>query len=51
MKATFKTKTLDFTRVTRINWLAKNELKGPRGSPSCQYHFELLLHAKNAKRN
>ena len=28
--ATFKTKTLHILRVKRLNWLAKNELRGTR---------------------
>ena len=29
--ATFRTKTLHFFRVIRLNWLAKIELRGARG--------------------
>ena len=31
MIATFRTKTLNFSRVIRLNWLAKIELKGSPG--------------------
>ena len=34
--ATFRTKTLHFLRVIRLNWLAKIELRGP-GAPGLQY--------------
>ena len=37
--ATFKTKTLHFFRVKRLNWLAKIELRGAR----CPWSSTLLL--------
>ena len=52
--ATFRTKTLNFTRVIHLNWLAKIKLRG-LGPPDCQivvnYCFTcvLLLYAKMLK--
>ena len=37
--ATFRTKTIRFLRVIRLNWMAKIELKGTRG----HWSFILLL--------
>ena len=42
--ATFGTKTLNFTRVTHINWLAKIKFSGP-GPFGRQYYCSLFLHA------
>ena len=38
------TKTLNFTTVTQINWLAKIELRGPC-LPGRHYYYSLLLYA------
>ena len=61
--ATFRTKTLDFTLVIRLNWREKVEVRGSAGLPGRQYYLllitvvRLLLYAagilvrKDAKRN
>ena len=61
--ATFRTKTLDFTLVIRLNWREKVEVRGSAGPPGRQYYLllitvvRLLLYAagilvrKDAKRN
>ena len=50
--ATFRTKTLHFLRVIRLNWLAKIELRGTRRpwSSILLVSYKLLLSAKNAKK-
>ena len=49
--AIFKTKTLHFFRVVRLNWLEKTELRGARGTPGLQYcKLVKLSSAKNAKK-
>ena len=40
--ATFRTKTLDFTLVIRLNWLEKIELRGCAGPPGRQYYLLLI---------
>ena len=40
--ATFKTKTLDFTLVIRLNWLEKVELRGCTGPLGRQYYLLLI---------
>ena len=37
--ATFRTKTLDFTLVIRLNWWEKNELRWCAGPPGRQYYL------------
>ena len=44
--ATFRTKTLDFTLVIRLNWLKKIELRGCAGPPGRQYYSLLRKDAK-----
>ena len=48
--ATFRTKTLHFLWVIRLNWLAKIELKGTRRPWSSILLTRYLLWAKNAKK-
>ena len=48
--ATFRTKTLHFLRVIRLNWLAKIELRGTRRPWSSILLLVILLSAKNAKK-
>ena len=43
MVATFRTKTLIFTRVIHFNWLAKIELRG-HGPSGWQYYCKVLLY-------
>ena len=40
--ATLRTKTVDFTLVTRLNWFEKIELRGCAGPPGCQYYLLLI---------
>ena len=40
--ATFRTKTLDFTLVIRLNWSEKIELLGRARPPGCQYYLLLI---------
>ena len=46
--ATFRTKTLHFLWVIRLNWLAKIELRGTRRPWSSILLISYLLSAKNA---
>ena len=47
--ATFRTKTLHFFRVIRLNWLAKIELRGGR-APWSSMLLLVTVEAKNAKK-
>ena len=50
--ATFRTKSLDFRLVVRLNWLEKIELRGCADLPGRQYYFLLItVVRKDAKRN
>ena len=40
--ATFRTETLDFTLVIRLNWLEKIKLSGCAGPPGRQYYLLLI---------
>ena len=48
--ATFRTKTLHFLQVIRLNRLAKIELRGP-GAPGLQYAVSYCCKRKMLKRN
>ena len=47
--ATFKTKTLHFFRVIRLNWLATIELRGARGPWSAVLLFATVVSEKCCK--
>ena len=44
--AIFRTKTLNFTLVLRLNWLENIELRGCAGPPARQYYLLLITYVR-----